>query len=61
DAVLAALADDLNAPAALGVIDDWATRTAAGEDSDPEAGAAISALVDAALGIQLTVPAASAS
>ncbi len=49
-AVTEALATDLDAPAALSLLDEWA----ASEDaSDPEAGERIRALVDAALGVAL--------
>jgi L-cysteine:1D-myo-inositol 2-amino-2-deoxy-alpha-D-glucopyranoside ligase len=48
--VLAALADDLDAPTALRLVDDWA---ASRESSEEEAGSRISQLVDAALGVRL--------
>ena len=47
------LADDLDTPGALAVIDDWARATLSGDDSDPGAGSAISSAVDALLGVQL--------
>ena len=50
---LAHLADDLNAPAALRVVDSWAAATLAGEDTETDAGSTVSALVDAALGVRL--------
>ena len=50
EGVLAALAADLDAPAALQLIDDWA---ASGDSSEPGAGQRISQLVDAALGVRL--------
>ena len=50
EAVLAALADDLDAPRALQVLDDWA---AADDSSEQGAGKPISELVDAALGVLL--------
>ncbi|MEZ5094917.1 MAG: cysteine--1-D-myo-inosityl 2-amino-2-deoxy-alpha-D-glucopyranoside ligase [Nocardioides sp.] len=57
EAVLAALADDLNAPAALESVQTWvdATLGTAGsaEASDPGAGELIRALADAALGLAL--------
>jgi L-cysteine:1D-myo-inositol 2-amino-2-deoxy-alpha-D-glucopyranoside ligase len=53
EAVLAALADDLDAPTAVAAIDAWARATAAGETSDAEAGATIRTLADAALGLAL--------
>jgi len=55
--VLAALADDLDAPTALAVVDRWAADTLGdgglADTSDRHAGAAVSAVVDAALGIRL--------
>ena len=53
--VLARLADDIDAPAALAVVDRWAEATLSGEggDSEPHAGPALAALVDAALGVHL--------
>ncbi|ROR90703.1 cysteine--1-D-myo-inosityl 2-amino-2-deoxy-alpha-D-glucopyranoside ligase [Nocardioides aurantiacus] len=51
--VLARLADDLDAPAALAVVDSWAEATLAGEESEPGAGEAVRSLVDAALGVRL--------
>jgi L-cysteine:1D-myo-inositol 2-amino-2-deoxy-alpha-D-glucopyranoside ligase len=59
DAVLAALADDLDAPAAVAAVDAWAAATlevpekASGDDGDQLAGATIRALLDAALGLAL--------
>src|SRR3954452_14901752 len=54
-AVLAALADDLDAPAAVAAIDAWADATLGTtgltDTSDGEAGATIRALLDAALGL----------
>lgn len=47
--VLAALADDLDAPRALALLDGWAST----EGDDPAAGRAVRALVDAALGVAL--------
>ena len=52
-AVLSALADDLDAPTATAAIDAWVAATNAGDASDPDAGATIRALVDAALGLAL--------
>jgi L-cysteine:1D-myo-inositol 2-amino-2-deoxy-alpha-D-glucopyranoside ligase len=53
DAVLAALADDLDAPTAVAAIDAWARATRAGDASDPDAGTTIRTLADAALGLAL--------
>ncbi len=57
DAVLAALADDLDAPRATAAVDAW-VRTTLGEDgladtSDPEAAATLLPVIDAALGVTL--------
>jgi L-cysteine:1D-myo-inositol 2-amino-2-deoxy-alpha-D-glucopyranoside ligase len=51
EAVLAALAADLDAPAAVAAVAAWADATLGGESSDPTAGATVRALVDAALGL----------
>jgi L-cysteine:1D-myo-inositol 2-amino-2-deoxy-alpha-D-glucopyranoside ligase len=57
DAVLAALATDLDAPTAVAAVDAWAAATLGAEGladtSDPQAGLTIQALLDAALGIAL--------
>jgi len=53
DAVLAALADDLDAPTASAAIEAWAGDTNAGDSSDPGAPVTIRALLDAALGLRL--------
>jgi L-cysteine:1D-myo-inositol 2-amino-2-deoxy-alpha-D-glucopyranoside ligase len=54
DAVRAALADDLDAPAALAAVDRWAAEQAAGRTgSDTAAPAVVRDLVDALLGIAL--------
>ena len=53
DAVLTALADDLDAPTAVAAIDQWMASTNAGHTSEPEAGATIRAVLDAALGLAL--------
>jgi L-cysteine:1D-myo-inositol 2-amino-2-deoxy-alpha-D-glucopyranoside ligase len=50
EAVLAALAADLDAPEALRLVDEWATST---DSSEEGAGERIMTLVDAALGIAL--------
>ncbi len=52
-AVRAALAQDLDAPAALAAIDDWAARQQAEGGTDPGAPGVISRLCDALLGIAL--------
>jgi L-cysteine:1D-myo-inositol 2-amino-2-deoxy-alpha-D-glucopyranoside ligase len=51
--VLGLLADDLDAPTALRVLDHWADATEFGASEEQGAGAAIRALVDAALGVAL--------
>ncbi len=51
--VLAALADDLDAPTALRLLDHWADATDFGEHHEPGAGEVVRALVDAALGVAL--------
>jgi len=53
EAMRAALADDLDAPAALAAVDAWA----AADGADPDAGAAIARAVDALLGVALNAPA----
>jgi L-cysteine:1D-myo-inositol 2-amino-2-deoxy-alpha-D-glucopyranoside ligase len=50
DAMLSALANDLDAPAALAVLEEWAGSS---DTSEPGAGAAIRRVVDAALGVAL--------
>ena len=52
-AVLAAVANDLDAASAVEVIDDWALRTRRGDTSQEDAGARIRALADASLGLAL--------
>lgn len=52
-AVLAALANDLDAPAATAAVDAWVDATNGGDRSDSSAGATIRPLVDAALGLAL--------
>ncbi|WP_203918464.1 cysteine--1-D-myo-inosityl 2-amino-2-deoxy-alpha-D-glucopyranoside ligase [Rugosimonospora africana] len=47
------LADDLDAPGALAVVDAWADATLAGGGDDPEAPALVAATVDALLGVPL--------
>lgn len=51
--VLAALADDLDAPRAVAAVNDWAERTLGGEATSSEAPAQMRQLVDAALGLAL--------
>ncbi|HEY1133319.1 MAG TPA: cysteine--1-D-myo-inosityl 2-amino-2-deoxy-alpha-D-glucopyranoside ligase [Nocardioides sp.] len=55
--VLAALADDLDAPTALASVQAWADATLGSDGladaSDPDAGRVVRELVDAALGLQL--------
>jgi L-cysteine:1D-myo-inositol 2-amino-2-deoxy-alpha-D-glucopyranoside ligase len=57
EAVLAAIANDLDAPAAVAAVDAWAAATLGTEGladtSDPDAGAAVHAVLDAALGLDL--------
>jgi len=51
--VLGALATDLDAPRAVAAVHDWATRTLGGDDTEPGAPAALAAVLDSALGLQL--------
>ncbi|MFN8196124.1 MAG: cysteine--1-D-myo-inosityl 2-amino-2-deoxy-alpha-D-glucopyranoside ligase [Nocardioidaceae bacterium] len=53
DAVLLALASDLDAPAALEAVDAWCAATLAGDRGDATSPAAVRAVVDAALGVGL--------
>ena len=57
DAVLAALATDLDAPTALAAVDAWADATVGtsgpADTSDAQAGATMRAVLDAALGLSL--------
>jgi L-cysteine:1D-myo-inositol 2-amino-2-deoxy-alpha-D-glucopyranoside ligase len=57
DAVLTALADDLDAPTAVAAVEAWAAATLGtsglADTSDPEAGVTMRSLLDAALGIAL--------
>ena len=48
-----ALADDLDAPRALGVIDAWAESVALGEGDDPDAPRQVAAVALALLGVRL--------
>ena len=58
DALLAAvrerLADDLDTPGALALLDSWATDASAGVGSDPDAPAAVRVLLDTLLGVDLS-------
>jgi L-cysteine:1D-myo-inositol 2-amino-2-deoxy-alpha-D-glucopyranoside ligase len=53
EAVLNALADDLDAPAAVAAVQQWIAATEAGDTSDPTAAATVRAVLDAALGLAL--------
>jgi L-cysteine:1D-myo-inositol 2-amino-2-deoxy-alpha-D-glucopyranoside ligase len=57
DGVLAAvrerMADDLDSPGALAVVDSWADATLAGDGDDPAAPGLVSTTVDALLGVRL--------
>jgi L-cysteine:1D-myo-inositol 2-amino-2-deoxy-alpha-D-glucopyranoside ligase len=53
EAVLTALATDLDAPGALITLNTWATATEAGDATEPGAGDVVRALADAALGLRL--------
>ena len=53
EAVLGHLAADLDAPSAVAALQAWADATRAGDTSDPDAGATIRTLADAALGLAL--------
>ncbi|MGE5827568.1 MAG: cysteine--1-D-myo-inosityl 2-amino-2-deoxy-alpha-D-glucopyranoside ligase [Micromonosporaceae bacterium] len=50
----AALANDLDTPAALATVDTWCEAALAGSGADAEAPALVAASVDALLGVQLT-------
>jgi L-cysteine:1D-myo-inositol 2-amino-2-deoxy-alpha-D-glucopyranoside ligase len=52
-AVRAALADDLDTPRALSVVDGWAEAALAGDATDPDASALVTRAVDALLGLRL--------
>lgn len=47
------LADDLDTPGALALVDGWADATLAGSGGDPDAPALVRSLVDARLGVRL--------
>jgi L-cysteine:1D-myo-inositol 2-amino-2-deoxy-alpha-D-glucopyranoside ligase len=51
--VLAALADDLDAPRAVGAVQEWARLTLDGDTSSATAGEQVRAVLDAALGLTL--------
>jgi L-cysteine:1D-myo-inositol 2-amino-2-deoxy-alpha-D-glucopyranoside ligase len=51
--VLTAMAEDLDAPHALRLLDEWVEATHAGDRSEEGAGAAVRRLVDATLGVAL--------
>jgi L-cysteine:1D-myo-inositol 2-amino-2-deoxy-alpha-D-glucopyranoside ligase len=51
--VLAAMADDLDAPRARAVLESWAATTMAGDEAEAGAGDAVRAVADAALGVAL--------
>ena len=53
EAVLTALADDLDAPRAVELVSDWADATLAGDFTEAAAGDVVRRLVDAALGLAL--------
>jgi L-cysteine:1D-myo-inositol 2-amino-2-deoxy-alpha-D-glucopyranoside ligase len=57
EAVLAALADDLDAPSAVAAVQDWVDATLGSDGladtSDPDAAATVHRLLDAALGLSL--------
>ena len=57
DRVLAALAEDLDAPAAIAAVQEWVDTTIGtdglADTSDPDAGATVLRLLDAALGLAL--------
>lgn len=53
DAVRAALANDLDAPAALAAVDAWAEQVASGAGDDPEAPSQMADVTDALLGVVL--------
>jgi L-cysteine:1D-myo-inositol 2-amino-2-deoxy-alpha-D-glucopyranoside ligase len=59
DDVRAALADDLDAPRALRVVDRWAERVRRGHGDDPTAPSVVADVVDALLGVDLHAPAVS--
>jgi L-cysteine:1D-myo-inositol 2-amino-2-deoxy-alpha-D-glucopyranoside ligase len=54
DEVRQALADDLDAPTALALVDRWVERCRRGEGRDEHAPAEVAALVDSLLGVELS-------
>ena len=52
--VRTSLAHDLDAPAALAALLDWARVTEGGDATDPSAGAVVAAVADACLGLSLS-------
>jgi L-cysteine:1D-myo-inositol 2-amino-2-deoxy-alpha-D-glucopyranoside ligase len=53
DGLRAALADELNTPAALSVVDHWAAETLGGDTSEPTGAGVVARAIDALLGIRL--------
>jgi L-cysteine:1D-myo-inositol 2-amino-2-deoxy-alpha-D-glucopyranoside ligase len=51
--VLAAMAEDLDAPRAVELVSHWVDATLAGDASEPDAGVVVRGLLDAALGLAL--------
>ena len=47
------MAEDLDAPRAVELLSHWADATLDGDQSEPDAGAVVRVLVDAALGLAL--------
>jgi L-cysteine:1D-myo-inositol 2-amino-2-deoxy-alpha-D-glucopyranoside ligase len=56
DDVRSCLADDLDAPSALALVDQWAQRCVRAGGRDPDAPALVRRLVDTLLGVALTAP-----
>jgi L-cysteine:1D-myo-inositol 2-amino-2-deoxy-alpha-D-glucopyranoside ligase len=54
DGVRERLADDLDAPGALALVDQWAHAAVAGDGSDPASAALVSRLLDTLLGVDLS-------
>ena len=53
-AVRARIAEDLDLPGALGLVDRWAADVAAGVGSDPDAPGQVRVLLDTLLGVDLS-------
>jgi L-cysteine:1D-myo-inositol 2-amino-2-deoxy-alpha-D-glucopyranoside ligase len=53
EGVRARLADNLDAPGALSIVDEWAAATLAGDRSDKDAPRLVTDVVDALLGVRL--------